>query len=155
MAKPKESGDRSLVTNRKAFFNYTILDRSEAGVALVGTEVKSVREGGLNFRDAYVDVRGSELYLADCHIATYSHGNQLNHDPGRARKLLLHRREIDKLAGKVIEKGLTLVPLRAYLKNGRVKIEIGLARGKQRHDKRDAMRKREQEQEMRRAVRRR
>jgi len=155
MAKPKEPGDRSLVTNRKAFFNYTILDRSEAGVALVGTEVKSVREGGLNFRDAYVDVRGSELYLADCHIAPYSHGNQLNHEPGRTRKLLLHRREIDKLAGKVVEKGLTLVPLRAYLKNGRVKIEIGLARGKQRHDKRDAIRKREQEEEMRRAVRRR
>jgi SsrA-binding protein len=155
MTKPKEIvGDRVLVTNRKALFNYHILDRYEAGVCLLGTEIKSIREGGLNFRDAYVDVRGEELLLVDCHVAPYSHGNRLNHETGRTRKLLLHKREILKLAGKVSEKGLTLIPLRAYLKNGRVKVEIGLARGKQLHDKRDAIREREVEQETRRAVRR-
>jgi SsrA-binding protein len=145
--------DRVLVTNRKALFEYEILDRIEAGVCLVGTEVKSVREGGLNFRDAYVEPRDEELFLVDCHIAPYSHGNLLNHATGRTRKLLLHKSEILKLTGRVLEKGLTLVPLRAYLKGGRVKIEVGLARGKKIHDKRAAIRRREQELESRRAIR--
>ena len=151
MAKQLE-GDRVLVTNRKALFEYEILERVEAGVCLAGTEVKSVREGGLNFRDAYVEPRNEELFLVDCHIAPYSHGNLLNHATGRTRKLLLHKREILKLTGRVLERGLTLVPLKAYLKNGRVKVEIGLARGKKIHDKRVAIRRREQERETRRAV---
>jgi SsrA-binding protein len=145
--------DRQLVTNRKALFEYEILDHLEAGICLLGTEIKSVREGGLNFRDAHVEIAAGEARLIDCHIAPYSHGNRLNHDTGRTRKLLLHRREIDKLTAKVTERGLTVVPLRAYLKNGRVKIEIGLARGKKLHDKRESIRRREIERETRRVSR--
>jgi SsrA-binding protein len=148
-----EPGERVLATNRKAFFQYEVLERAEAGLALVGTEVKSIRDGGLNFSDSYVDVRGGELFLVGCRVAPYSHGNLMNHVPDRDRKLLLHRREILKLGGKVAERGLTLVPLRAYLKNGRVKMEIGLARGKHAHDKRDAIKKKDQEREARQAVR--
>jgi SsrA-binding protein len=154
MAKP-EPGEQVLATNRKALFHYEVLERAEAGLALVGTEVKSIRHGGLNFSDSWVDFRGGELFLVGCRIAPYSHGNFMNHVPDRDRKLLLHKREILKLGGKVTERGLTLVPLRAYLKNGRVKMEIGLARGKQAHDKRDAIRKKDQEREARQALRRR
>jgi SsrA-binding protein len=145
--------DRVLVNNRKALFNYEVLERAEAGICLAGTEVKSIRDGGLNFRDAYVECRDGELSLVSCHIAPYSHGNIGNHDPDRPRKLLLHKREIVKLSGKVIEKGLTLVPLKAYLKNGRVKIEIGLARGKKTHDKRESIRQKDIERETRQAAR--
>jgi SsrA-binding protein len=145
--------DRTLVNNRKALFEYEILDRHEAGICLMGTEIKSVREGGLNFRDAHVVIANGEASLVDCHIAPYTHGNRLNHDTGRARKLLLHRRELDKLGAKVAEKGLTLVPLKAYLKHGRVKIEIGLARGKKIHDKRESIRRKEIERETQRASR--
>jgi len=148
-----EPGERVLATNRKAFFHYEVLERAEAGIALVGTEVKSIREGGLNFSDSYVDFRGGELVLVGCRIAPYSHGNLLNHPPDRDRKLLLHKREILKLGGKVTERGLTLVPLRAYMKNGRVKMEIGLGRGKHAHDKRDAIKKKDQEREARQAQR--
>jgi SsrA-binding protein len=150
-----EPGERVLATNRKAFFHYEVLERAEAGLALVGTEVKSIRDGGLNFSDSYVDFRGGELVLVGCRIAPYSHGNLLNHAPDRDRKLLLHKREILKLGGKVTERGLTLVPLRAYMKNGRVKMEIGLARGKQAHDKRDAIKKKDQEREARQGLSRR
>jgi SsrA-binding protein len=150
-----EPGEKALATNRKAFFHYEVLERVEAGLALVGTEVKSIREGGLNFSDAYVDFRGGELYLVGCRVAPYSHGNLMNHRPERDRKLLLHKREILKLGGKATERGLTLVPLRVYLKNGRVKMEIGLARGKQAHDKRDAIKKKDQEREARQALSRR
>ena len=148
-----EPGERILATNRKAFFHYEVLERAEAGLALVGTEVKSIREGGLNFSDSYVDFRGGELVLVGRRIAPYSHGNLLNHPPDRDRKLLLHKREILKLGGKVTERGLTLVPLRAYMKNGRVKMEIGLGRGKHAHDKRDAIKKKDQEREARQAQR--
>jgi SsrA-binding protein len=148
-----EPGERVLATNRKAHFHYEVLERAEAGLALVGTEVKSIREGGLNFSDSYVDFRGGELVLVGCRIAPYSHGNLLNHAPDRDRKLLLHKREILKLGGKVTERGLTLVPLRAYMKNGRVKMEIGLARGKQAHDKRESIKKKDQEREARQAQR--
>ena len=154
MAK-SESGEHALATNRKAFFHYEVLERAEAGIVLVGTEVKSIRAGGLEFKDAYVDPRGGELLLVGCRIAPYSHGNLLNHSPDRDRKLLLHKREILKLGGKVTERGLTLVPLRAYMKNGRVKMEIGLARGKHAHDKRESIRKEDQEREARQALRRR
>jgi SsrA-binding protein len=150
-----EAGERVLATNRKAFFHYQVLERAEAGIALVGTEVKSLREGGLNFSDSYVELRGGELFLVGCRIAPYSHGNLMNHAPDRDRKLLLHKREILKLGGRATERGLTLVPLRAYLKSGRVKMEIGLARGKQAHDKREALKKKDQERETRQAMRRR
>jgi SsrA-binding protein len=149
----EEPGQKAIATNRKAFFNYEVLDRFEAGVSLVGTEVKSIREGGLNFRDSYVEFRGGELFLVGCRIGPYSHGNMLNHAEGRVRKLLLHKREILKLGGKATEKGFTIIPLRAYLKNGRVKVEIGLARGKQTHDKREALKRKDIERETRQAVR--
>jgi SsrA-binding protein len=149
----EQTGEKVLATNRKAAFEYEILERHEAGVRLLGTEVKSIREGGLSFRDAYVELRSGELYLVGCHIGAYSHGNLGNHAPGRDRKLLLHKREILKLGGKAVERGLTLIPLRTYLKNGRVKLEIGLARGKRSHDKRETIRRRDEERETRRALR--
>jgi SsrA-binding protein len=146
-------GERMIATNRKAFFNYEVLDKAEAGVVLRGTEVKSIREGGFNFRDAYVEFKGGELFLVGCRIGPYSHGNLLNHAEDRLRKLLLHKREILKLGGRATERGLTIVPLRAYLKNGRVKIEIGLARGKRAHDKRESIKRKDIERETRQAVR--
>ena len=149
----EEVGQKAIATNRKAFFNYEVLDRFEAGVSLVGTEVKSIREGGLNFRDSYIEFRGGELFLVGCRIGPYSHGNMMNHAEGRVRKLLLHKREILKLGGKATEKGFTIIPLRAYLKNGRVKVEIGLARGKQTHDKRETLKRKDIERETRQAVR--
>jgi SsrA-binding protein len=155
VAKKTEPGEHALATNRKAFFHYEVLERAEAGIVLVGTEVKSVRAGGLEFKDAYVDPKGGELVLVGCRIAPYSHGNLMNHAPDRDRKLLLHKREILKLTGRVVERGLTLLPLRAYLKNGRVKLEIGLARGKRAHDKREAIKKKDQEREARQAMSRR
>jgi SsrA-binding protein len=148
-----DEGHKVLATNRKAHFNYEILERAEAGVALLGTEVKAIREGGLNFRDAYVEFRGGELFLVGSFIAPYSHGNILNHTHERDRKLLLHKREIHKLGGKVTERGFALVPLRAYLKNGRVKVEIGLGRGKKVHDKRETIKRRDVERETRQAAR--
>ena len=151
----EKAGERPLATNRKALFHYEVLERAEAGIALAGTEVKSIREGGINFSDSYVDFRNGELVLVGCRIAPYSHGNLMNHPPERDRKLLLHRSEIRRLGGRVTERGLTLVPLRAYLKNGRVKMEIGLARGKHAHDKRESIKRRDQEREARQALRRR
>ncbi len=143
----------ALATNRKAFFNYEILERAEAGVSLAGSEVKSIREGGLSFRDSWVEFRGGELFLMGCYIGPYSHANLQNHADDRPRKLLLHKREILKLGGKTTEKGLTLVPLRAYFKNGRVKLEIGLARGKRAHDKRDAIKQRDIDRDARQEAR--
>ena len=142
-----------IATNRKAFFNYEVFERAEAGIALRGSEVKSIREGGLNFKDAFVEFRGGELYLVGCRIGPYSHGNIQNHPEERDRKLLLHRQEIDKLGGKATEKGFTILPLKAYFKKGRVKLEIGLARGKQAHDKRESIKRRDIERETRQAVR--
>ena len=153
MTKAQEPGERVIATNRKAFFNYEVLERAEAGIVLVGTEVKSIREGGLHFRDAFVEFRGGELFLVGCRIGPYSHGNRMNHPEDRVRKLLLHKREIAKLGGKVTEKGLTLIPLRAYLKRGRVKVEIGLARGKRAHDKREAIKRKDIDRETRQAIR--
>ena len=151
---PKEEpAERVIATNRKALFNYEVLDRAEAGVVLRGTEVKSIREGGFNFRDSFVDFRGGELFLVGARIGPYSHGNLLNHAEGRERKLLLHKREILKLGGKVTEKGLTLIPLKAYFSKGRVKVEIGLARGKKSHDKRESIKRRDIERDTRQAVR--
>ncbi len=148
-----EEGRKTIATNRKAFFNYEIFERAEAGIALVGSEVKSIREGGLNFRDSFVEYRDGELFLVGCRIGPYSHGNIQNHAEGRDRKLLLHRREIQKLGGKATEKGFTIVPLQAYFKDGRIKVEIGLARGKKAHDKRETIKRKDIERETRQAVR--
>ncbi len=152
MTRPRDDGERVLATNRKALFHYEVLERLEAGLALVGTEVKSIRDGGLNFSDSWVEPRGGQLFLVGCRVAPYSHGNLMNHVAERDRKLLLHRKEIDRLTGRATERGLTIVPLRAYLKNGRVKLEIGLGRGKQAHDKRESIRKKDIERETRQAL---
>jgi SsrA-binding protein len=148
-----EPGERAIATNRKAFFNYEILERAEAGLRLVGSEVKSIREGGFNFRDAFVEFRGGEMFLVGARIGPYSHGNRQNHAEGRDRKLLLHRREILKLGGRATEKGLTIMPLRAYFKGSRVKLEIGLARGKRAHDKRDAIKQKDIERDAKQEMR--
>jgi SsrA-binding protein len=148
-----EQGERALATNRKAFFNYEILERVEAGVVLMGTEVKSIREGGLNFRDSYVEARSGELFIVGLRVGPYSHGNLMNHAEDRDRKLLLKKREILKLQSRVAERGFTLIPLKAYLKNGRVKFEIGLARGKKSHDKRESIKRRDIERDTQQAVR--
>jgi SsrA-binding protein len=153
MTQKADVAEKLVATNRKAFFNYEILERVEAGLRLVGTEVKSIREGGFNFSDSYVEYKAGELFLVGCRIGPYSHGNIANHTADRDRKLLLHKREIVKLGGKVTERGLTIVPLRAYFKNGRVKLEIGLARGKKSHDKREAIKRKDIERETRQAVR--
>jgi len=152
---PKQDGGwKILADNRRAGHNYHLLERFEAGVVLSGTEVKSARSGKVQLLDSYAEIAGKEAWLVNAHIGHYSHGNRENHDPVRRRKLLLHRREIDKLQGKTREKGLTLVPTKVYLKQGRIKCEIALARGKQLHDKREAERTRTQEAEARAAMRR-
>jgi SsrA-binding protein len=145
--------EQTIATNRRARFEYQILETIEAGLVLRGTEVKSLRDGQVNFKDSYATVRSDEAWLLGCHISPYSHGTDANHDPERDRKLLLHRREIARLTGKVAERGLTLVPLRLYFKGGRVKVELGLARGKKLHDKRSAIREREVRREMDQAAR--
>ena len=128
--------DKEILNNRQAFHEYHVLDKYEAGAALVGTEVKSIMAGRIQLKDSYVTIKDGEVWLLNAHISHYSHGNIQNHDPLRSRKLLLHRREIDSLLGKTRERGLTLVPTRLYFKNGRVKVEIALARGKEARDKR-------------------
>jgi SsrA-binding protein len=148
----KQSGEKVVATNKKAYHEYFILEKMEAGVALFGTEVKAIREGRLNLKDSYAMVQGGEMLLFNCHISPYSHGNRENHDPTRSRKLLLHRQEIRKLIGKTQEKGLTLVPLRVYLKRGKVKIELGVARGKKLIDKRETERRKEADREARTAM---
>src|SRR5207249_11663748 len=136
-------GDRTISTNRRARHEYEILETLEAGLVLRGTEVKSLRDGQVNFKDSYATVRNGEAWLRGCHISPYSHGTDANHEPERDRKLLLHKREITRISGKISERGLTLVPLRLYFKDGRAKVELGLARGKKLHDKRSALRERE------------
>ena len=149
----QEPRDRTIATNRRARHEYSILETYEAGLALRGTEVKSLRAGLINFKDSYATVRNGEVWLLGCHINPYSHGTDANHDPERDRKLLLHSREITRLVGKIAEKGLTVVPLRLYFKGGRVKMEVGLARGKKLHDKRATLRERETRREMEKAAR--
>ena len=147
MAATKE--EKVLVTNRSAFHEYHISDKYEAGVALQGTEVKSAMEGRVQLKDAYVAVRDGEAWLFNAHISPYSHGNRENHDPLRTRKLLLHRREIDKLEESASQGGMTLVPARLYLKNGRIKVEVVVARGKKLYDKRETEMRRTVERETR------
>lgn len=134
----KEAGAKEVAANRQAYHNYEILEKFEAGMVLTGTEIKSAREGRVNLKDAYGLVKNGEVFLLNCHISPYSHGNYANHDPLRTRKLLLNRAEINKLIGKTTERGLTLVPLRVYLKSGRLKCELALAKGRKVHDKREA-----------------
>lgn len=141
-----------LAQNKKARFSYFIEESFETGIVLKGTEVKSIRQGKANLKESYAQVKDGEIFLYGCHISPYEQGNIHNQDPLRPRKLLLHKREISRLAGKVNEKGLALVPLQLYLKDGRVKLELGLARGKKLHDKRHTEAKRDADRRMRRAV---
>ncbi len=147
-----ETRIKVLSDNRFAGHNYYLLERFEAGIALTGTEVKAAKSGKIQLKDAFAEVQGNEAWLLNAHISQYSHGNRENHEPTRRRKLLLHRAEIDKLLGKTREKGLTLIPTKMYLKNGRVKLEFAVAKGKKLHDKREAEREREMEAEARAAI---
>jgi SsrA-binding protein len=148
-----ENDIKILAANRAAGHNYLLLERLEAGLVLTGTEVKAARDGKVQLKDAYGEVLGREAWLKNAHISPYSHGNIMNHDPLRDRKLLLHRKEIEKLLGKTREKGLTLIPTKIYLKNGKIKCELALARAKKLYDKREAERKRTTEAEAREMLR--
>jgi SsrA-binding protein len=143
---------KEVSVNRQAFHNYDILEKFEAGIVLTGTEIKSARDGRVNLKDGYAVVKAGEVWLLNCHISPYSHGNYANHDPLRTRKLLLNRNEIKRLIGRTTEKGLTLVPLRVYLKDGRLKCEIGLAKGRKLHDKREVEKKKTIDKETRQAL---
>ena len=149
----KESAEKIICQNKTARINYFIDDTYEAGIVLVGTEVKSLREGRANLKDSYALVKDDEVYLHELHISPYSHGNRYNHNPLRVRKLLLHKREIRRLYGKSRERGLTLVPLKMYFKKGKVKVEIGIGRGKKFHDKREDMKLKEDRRDIERAFR--
>jgi SsrA-binding protein len=148
----KSTGTKQIVENRRARHDYQLLDRFEAGIVLTGTEVKSLREGRVTLAQAYADVRGNEVWLIGADIATYDQGNIANHEPARDRKLLLHRGEISSLIGKVKERGQTLVPTRLYFKDGKVKVELALAKGKEKGDKRRDIAEREAKRQMERAV---
>lgn len=143
----KETGEKNIAVNRKARHEYSIIDVYEAGIVLQGTEIKSLRQGKANLVDSYGQVKNNEVWLVSCHISHYEHGNINNHDPVRTRKLLLNRSEIRKLIGKTKEKGLALVPLRLYFKNGKAKVELALAKGKKVYDKRESIAKRDRERD--------
>jgi SsrA-binding protein len=143
---------QSVCQNRKAYHDYAIEETIEAGISLLGTEVKSIREGRINLKDSYVLIKDAEAFLFNCHISPYSHGNIMNHEPLRTRKLLLHKKEIIRLQGKMAQKGYTLIPLKIYFKNGRVKVEVGLAKGKREYEKRDAIKEREANREIEKAM---
>lgn len=142
-----------VTVNRQAYHDYTVERTIEAGVSLVGTEIKSIRDGKVNLRGSYAMIRRDEVWLENAHIAVYEHGNRYNHEPLRNRKLLLHKREIEQLGAKVATKGLTLVPLKLYLKGGRAKIELGLCRGKKLYDKRDTLLERDVKRDIERIMR--
>ena len=143
---------KTVVTNRKAYHDYYIQDSQEAGIALTGSEIKSIRAGRVNLGDAYIRPEGGELWLLNAHIARYEASSYLSHEPTRHRKLLLHRKQIDNLTGKVMEKGLTLVPLRLYIKGSIAKVEIAVAKGKKLYDKRDSITRRDAERDISRAM---
>ncbi len=134
-------GDQLIARNKKAYHDYHMMDEVEAGIVLLGTEVKALREHRVNLKDSFARIKNGEVWLENCHIAAYRHGNRENHEPRRRRKLLLHRREINKLWGKVNLKGLTLVPLALYFKNGKAKVKLAVAKGKRTYDKREAKRR--------------
>ena len=148
----REAAQKNIAENRKAFHDYHIVETFEAGIVLVGTEVKSIREGNVNLRDSFARMEGGEIWLYNVHINPYSHRGYSDHDPTRRRKLLLRKPEIRKLIGKTVEKGMTLVPTRMYFHNGYVKVAISLAKGKKAHDKRETIKRRETERETRAAV---
>jgi len=147
MAAKTDSGEKLIASNKKALHDYFVMQKLEAGIALTGTEVKALRAGKANLKDSYVLFKDDEAFLFGAHISPYSHGNIQNHDPERTRKLLLHRRELDKLRVQTTEKGLSVVPVRLYFKGGKVKTEIAVVRGKKQYDKRETERKREADRE--------
>jgi len=148
----EKTSDKLVATNRKARYEYFIEETYEAGIALTGTEIQSVRQGRVSLGDAYAEVRGGEVYLVNSHIAEYDYGNRLNHNPRRPRKLLLHKSEIRRLDSRVRERGYTIVPLKMYLRGGLAKLEIGLARGKKMWDKREDIANRDAEREIERSA---
>ena len=154
MAKKKPAGQKIIAQNKTARLNYFIDDTYEAGIALVGTEVKALREGKANLKDSYALVKDGEVFVHEMHISPYTFGNRQNHDPLRVRKLLLHKGEIKRLYGKSRERGLALIPLKLYFKSGKVKLEIGVGRGKKLYDKRESLRDKDDRREMQRGMRR-
>src|SRR5213594_5234791 len=154
MNKDRDAKERDVAVNRRAYHDFFIDEKYEAGVMLTGTEVKSIRNGRANLRDGFVRIDGHEAWLENVHISPYAQANLMNHDPLRPRKLLLHRKQIASLIGKVRQKGYTLIPLRVYFSRNHAKVEIGLARGKRQYDKREAIAEREAKREIARAVRR-
>jgi SsrA-binding protein len=146
---------KSISVNKKAFFNYEIFESLEAGIALQGSEVKSIKEGRISLKDSYAEIKNSEVFLVQCHISPYEAANRFNHDPLRPRKLLLHRQEIKRLTGKIKEKGFTLVPTKVIVNDkGRIKVEISLAKGKRVYEKKDVIKERDRDREMRRELKR-
>jgi SsrA-binding protein len=152
MKTEREQAQKIIADNRKAHHDYHLLDTFEAGISLLGTEVKSIREGGANLRDSFARIEAGEVWIYNVHISPYRNRGYSDHDPKRRRKLLLHRQEIKKLIGKTTERGMTIVPVRMYLKNGRVTVAISLAKGKKAHDKRETIKRRETDRETRAAV---
>lgn len=152
MARQKQAGEHNVCVNRQARHNYFIDEVYEAGLVLVGSEVKSLRDGKANLKDSYARIQNGEAFLVNAHVSPYAGANQFNHEPTRMRKLLLHQREIERLTGKTKERGFTLIPLRLYFKNGRAKVELGLARGKKLYDKRETLRRKVAEREVERAI---
>ncbi len=152
MAAKPGSGEKIVAVNKKARYEYEILETIEGGLALTGTEVKSLRAGQASITEGFAAISGNEAWLVDCQIQPYAYGNLNNHEPKRRRKILLHRREIAKLTGKIKEKGLSLIPLKIYFKNGLAKVEIGVGRGKKIHDKRETIKRRDTEREARREL---
>ena len=150
---PHQQGIKTIAQNRKAFHDYFIEEKYECGIALFGTEVKSIRQGKVNLKESWAQIRKGEVWIEGMHISPYEQGNIFNKDPLRAKKLLLHRSEIRKLDSQVMRQGFTLIPLEMYLKDGKVKIQLGLCKGKQLHDKRDSIAKKDQEREILRALR--
>lgn len=148
----RQKAEKLIAENRKAYHDYFILDTYEAGVVLLGTEVKSIREGRVNLRDSFARIESGEAFVYNVHISPYSHRGYSDHEPLRKRKLLLHHREIQKLVGKTVIKGMTLVPLRMYFKDGRVKVAVGLVKGKKEYDKRETVKRRDADRETRAAV---
>src|SRR4051794_36491890 len=148
----REKAQQNIAENRKAFHDYHLLETFEAGIVLLGTEVKAIREGRVNLRDSFARVENGELFLYNVTISPYSHRGYADHEPLRRRKLLLHRHEIRKLIGKTVERGMTLVPTRLYFKNGRVKVSVSLAKGKKEYDKRETVKRREADRETRSAI---
>ncbi len=149
---PSPDGVKIVATNRKAFHDYFIVETVEAGIVLTGTEIKSVREGKVSLRDGYATLRDGEVWMISVHIAPYDHGHRDNHEPRRERKLLLHRREIERLVSKVNERGWTIVPIRMYLRRNKAKVELALVRGKRLYDKREAIAQRDSERDLRRTL---